>query len=266
MAVSFAKSMMAPFSRTLEEGRPSKLLVALEGRAVLEWLSVPWALPLLNHYVPRGDGHAVLVLPGLLAGDGSTAPLRRFLRLKGYDAHGWEQGRNFGPRPGVRAQAEAQLDRLHRESGRKVSLIGWSLGGIFAREIARAFPDQVRQVITLGSPLYGDPAQTNAWDVYRIVSDSDTEDRRGDEAPPVPTTSIYSRGDSVVGWGCSVERSGPMTDNIEINSATHMGLGAHPLVWYAVGDRLAQAENHWQHFDASGLRRVLFPFRAPERH
>jgi len=256
---------MAPFSRTPDESRPSKLLMALETRAALEWASIPWTLPLLLGAVPRGDGHSVLVLPGLLAGDTSTAPLRRFLKLLGYDVHGWSQGRNFGPRAGVRERLEETLEALHERTGRKVSVVGWSLGGLFAREIARAAPQHVRQVITLGSPLYGPHENTNAWEIYRIVSDNDAAEGRGDSAPPVPTTSIYSRGDGVVAWGCSVERPGPQTDNIEINAATHMGLGANALVWYAVGDRLALPEDQWTHFQPRGAYRLLYPFKAPHR-
>jgi len=239
--------------------------MALESRALLELASLPWAMPWLLGAAPRGDGHTVLVLPGLLAGDGTTEPLRRFLRLLGYDAHGWGQGRNFGPRAGVRDRLDRTLAQLAEQSGRKVSLVGWSLGGLFARELARAAPGRVRQVITLGSPLYGPHESTNAWDLYRIVSDNDQAEGRGDTAPPVPTTSIYSRGDGVVAWGCSVERPGPQTDNIEINACSHMGMGVNPLAWYAVADRLAQPEDGWTHFNPRGLNRLLYPFKAPLR-
>lgn len=263
----FPASITAPFRRHPVERRPSPLLWALESRALLEWASIPAAMPWLLLNVPRGDGHSVLVLPGLMANDYSTLPLRRFLASRGYDVHGWGQGLNRGPGEGVVDRLLAQLQQLHEDSGRKVSLVGWSLGGIFARELARALPGNVRQVITLGSPLYGPPqSSTNAWELYRLVRSFKRDaEERGEEAPPVPTTSIYSRGDGIVGWGGSVERRGRLTDNIEVNCASHIGLGVHPLVWYAIGDRLAQPEDQWRQFRPRGLKRALFPFRAPKR-
>ncbi|SEB19013.1 triacylglycerol lipase [Variovorax sp. YR216] len=261
-------ALVAPPSRTPDERRPSGLLLGLEGRALLEWATMPVFLPWLMHSVPRGDGHPVLVLPGLLADDLSTDPLRRFLRSRGYNVHGWRQGFNFGPRAGVLEALMEQLDALHTSSGRTVSLVGWSLGGIYAREMARAAPAQVRQVITLGSPFHGDPATgTHAWHLYRAVNrHKDMADRAlPQHPPPVPTTSIYSRCDGVVGWGCSVERRGDHTDNIEVNSSSHMGMGVHPLVWYAVGDRLALPEGQWQHFCPRGWVQLLYPFDTPHR-
>lgn len=258
----------AVFSRTVNEQRPSKILMWLEGRAGMEWASTALVLPWLRRAVPRGDGHPVLVLPGLMATDSSTVPLRRFLVSKGYAVQGWEQGRNLGPREGVIDTMHETLAKMHRDTGRKVSVIGWSLGGVYARELARHAPDSVRQVITLGSPLYGKAdTSSNAWGVYKFVSGQKevTGGFRGDCAPPVPTTSIYTRTDGVVGWGCSVERKGPQTDNIEINSASHTGLGVNPLVWYALGDRLAQAEDVWTHFKPKGLNSLLYPFTAPVR-
>lgn len=258
----------AAFSPTVNEERPSRLLMWLEGRATLEMASIPLALPALMHFVPRGDGHPVLVLPGLLADDSTTLALRSFLRERGYAVQGWGQGPNLGPRDGVVEKMQETLAKMHAREGRKVSVIGWSLGGVFAREVARSAPDSVRQVITLGSPLYGDPdTSSNASDIYHFVSGRPRGDEsvRVAEAPPVPTTSIYTRMDGVVGWGCSVERQGPLTDNIEINSATHAGLGVNPLVWYAIGDRLAQAEGEWTQFKPRGLAKLLFPFTAPQR-
>lgn len=257
----------AALSPTVNEERPSPMLMWLEGRATLEMASLPLALPALLHYVPRGDGHPVLVLPGLLADDASTAPLRRFLSGRGYAVQGWGQGRNLGPREGVIAQMQETLAQMHASEQRKVSIIGWSLGGVFARELARQTPELVRQVITLGSPLYGEPeTSSNAWEVYKLVSGrTQVGGVRHDGAPPVPTTSIYTRMDGVVGWGCSVEHQSELTDNIEINSATHTGLGVNPLVWYALGDRLAQPEDEWTQFRPKGFAKLLFPFTAPQR-
>ena len=131
---------------------PSRELLFLELRAFWELSAFFASYPLLR-MAPRGDGHAVLVLPGLAANDTSTRPLRRFLNDQGWDANGWELGHNHGPRPGAEEKMQNRLATLFRDTGRKVSLVGWSLGGVFAREMARREPDHVRCVITLGSPL-----------------------------------------------------------------------------------------------------------------
>jgi hypothetical protein len=258
----------AALDSKVNEQRPSALLLLLEGRVVFEWLGGMMTLPILSRSLPRGDGHPVLVLPGFLAGDFSTSFLRRFLTKQGYSVYGWEQGRNLGPKEGVFTALREQLTRLHQEHGRKVTVIGWSLGGIFARELARELPDKVRQVISLGSPIYGDPkTTTNVWRTYKFVSGRHKVEprERGHCQPPVPTTSIYTRADGVVGWGCCVEKAGPIADNIEINAASHMGMGVNPLVLFAIADRLGLAENKWRHFKPQGLMRTLFPFKTPAR-
>ncbi|MCU1715677.1 esterase/lipase family protein [Pseudomonas sp. 5P_3.1_Bac2] len=244
---------------------PSKLLLALESRALFEWLATPLALPWLKRQCPLGDGHAVMVMPGLLAGDSSTAPLRRFLSTCGYQVQGWQQGRNLGPRAGVMAALQRQLRELQSASDGKISLIGWSLGGIFARELARLQPEAVRQVISLGSPLYGEPqTSTNAWPLYQHISAGHPADvERGDCAPPVPTTSIFSRGDGVVGWRGSVETHGAQICNIQLRSGSHLGLGVNPLVWWVLAERLAQAEHAWQPYNAQGLSRWLVSHYQP---
>ena len=136
-------------------------------RAVAEYGQLVSALP-LQRALPVGDGHPVLVLPGLLAGDGSTWALRRLLRRLGYRAHGWRLGRNIGPTAkAVRGMAE-RLDELHTRYDAPVSLVGWSLGGIFARAMARHHPSAVRQVITLGSPFrMADESQTRATPSFK---------------------------------------------------------------------------------------------------
>lgn len=253
---------------TAHEGPPSTLLAWLEGRAGWELTSLPFALPLLMASVPCGDGHPVLVLPGLMADDASTVALRGFLASRGYAVQGWGQGLNRGPRAGVFDAMQQTLSTMYAHAQRTVSVIGWSLGGVYAREIARAAPAQVRQVITLGSPLYGDAQGSSPIAaLYRLVSGLPRGDDRFRIAapPPVPTTSIYTRTDGVVGWGSSVERTGALTDNIEINSASHSGLGVNPLVWYAIGHRLAQPEGEWTHFAPRGLDQLLFPCTAPKR-
>ena len=160
---------------------------------------------------------------------------------------------------------DACRDRLlhladrHRE---KVSLIGWSLGGVYARELAKEFADRVRCVVTLGTPFSGHPRATNAWRFYEVVSGQSVADNQAlidqlKEPPPVPTTSIYSRTDGVVAWQCSVNPNHPHTENIEVH-ASHIGMGMNPLALYAIADRLRQDPAHWQRFDLRGARRWFY--------
>jgi pimeloyl-ACP methyl ester carboxylesterase len=233
----------------------------MELRAVAE-LSAFFAMIPLLRLVPTGDGHPVLVLPGLAASDVSTQPLRGFLDDRGYPTHGWKLGTNFGPRPGLKAQLQEGLAQLHARHGRKVSLVGWSLGGIFAREMARRAPDQVRNVITLGSPFAGEPRASNAWRLYEMVSERSADDWPDRESmrtpPPVPSTAIFSRSDGIVAWQGCLEREGPTSESIEVDGS-HCGLGHNPAVLYAIADRLAQPEGAWQPFHRHGPRRFLFP-------
>lgn len=240
---------------------PSRLLLLAEGRALWEAAAgVAW-WPLLR-LAPRGDGHAVLVLPGLVASDASTGLLRRYLHYRNYDVHGWGQGRNLGPRPGVEKGMVDLLKKLADQSGQKVSVVGWSLGGVYARMLAASHTDEVRDVITLGSPFVGSGHATNAWRIYESVSGQNADDEQRwsqvRPTPSVPTTSIYSRTDGVVAWQCSLEKAGPQAENIEV-LASHLGLGFHPAVLYALADRLAQPEGDWKPFEGSRLGPWVYP-------
>jgi len=253
--MSAAPEMTAP---------PSKVLLMLEeGRAIHEFGAFLTSLPLLR-LAPGGDGHPVLVLPGLVASDVSTRPLRSFLSNHGYAVSGWRQGRNYGLRDGV-AEGMIELVReIAQRSGRKVSLIGWSLGGVYARQLAKISPDEVRTVITLGSPFAAHPRSTNAWRVYEFASGKRADDRSGDfgqalaDPPPVPATAIFSRSDGVCAWRGCIERPSAHTENIEVYGS-HCGLGHHPAVVYAVADRLAQPEGNWRPFDRTGWRSFIYP-------
>lgn len=234
---------------------PSKLLLVVEGiRAVWEYgLGLAFREP-LRHILPQGDGHPVMVIPGLAGADGSTAYIRSFLNGIGYDTHTWGQGRNLGPREGMDIMIEtlvARVEELYEESGQQeVSLIGWSLGGIYAREIAKMLPGKVRQVITLGTPFKGIADATNATKFYEILSndtshkDPDLIEKLG-VAPPVPFTSIYSKTDGVVHWEASIENVNSMSENIEIIGASHLGLGHNPASMYVIADRLQQTKETW---------------------
>src|SRR5262249_25815393 len=193
---------------------PSRTLMLLEGRAVPELGAFLGALPLLG-LAPHGDGHPVLVLPGLVASDVSTRPLRAFLRSRGYAVGGWRQGRNLGLRSGVQDAMVDLVRELNDTHGRNISLVGWSLGGLYARQLAKMMPERVRQVITLGSPFASSPKATNAWRIYEMASgrraEEEDDPRFGGtlaSAPPVPTTAIFSRTDGICAWqGCREQSS-----------------------------------------------------------
>lgn len=242
---------------------PSKTLMFLEGRAISELGAFLGALPLLS-LAPRGDGHPVLVLPGLVASDVSTRPLRGFLENRGYTASGWRQGRNLGLRPGVQHAMTDLVKELSDTHGRKISLVGWSLGGLYARQLAKMMPERVRQVITLGSPFSAGPKATNAWRIYEMASGrrADEEDARFGGSlsgtPPVPTTAIFSRTDGICAWQGCVEKTSAKSESIEVESS-HCGMGHHPAVVYAVADRLAQPESQWKPFDRGGWRSLVYP-------
>ncbi len=239
---------------------PGLWLRLLEARALWEH-SAALAMRPIWSLAPRGDGHPVLVLPGLAAGDASTALLRCFLRSRGYVASGWGQGINLGLREGVVERAHETLRQLYVTHGRTVSLIGWSLGGLYARELAKHSPEMVRLCISMGSPFTGHPRETNAWRLYEFASGHkiDWHDFHGPlrAAPPVPTTSIWSPTDGVVAWRCSVETRRILAENIVVDSS-HLGLGAHPATLYAVADRLAQPEGEWEPFHRDGWRGMVY--------
>ncbi len=240
---------------------PSWLLWA-ESRAGLELGATLAAWPLLQ-FAPRGDGHAVLVIPGLIASDASTELLRAYLRGRGYAVHGWGLGPNFGPRSGVFEALHQRLEHLRASTGRPVSLVGWSLGGAFARGLAASRPDAVRNVISLGSPIVGNPRSSNAWRLYEALSGKAADDASVSEqmrAPVgVPTTSIYSRSDGVVGWRASHLPPAPGSENIEVYGS-HLGLGVNSAVLLALADRLAQREGAWAPFSSrTTMLRALYP-------
>jgi len=247
-------------STTTVARAPSRLLLLAEGRALFEAATTLALWPLLQ-CSPRGDGHAVIVLPGLGASDGSTELLRGFLETRGYAVQGWGLGTNCGPLPGVEKGLLELLRRLHERSG-KVSLVGWSLGGVFARMLAATAPDAVRSVVTLGSPLHGSPKATRATKLYEVLSGRSANDPRRARwvrpMPTVPATSVFSRSDGIVSWRSSFQAETPSSENIEVE-ASHLGLGAHPAVLYAVADRLSQPDGGWTRFAAPAALRMFYP-------
>lgn len=240
------------------------------GRALGEMSLLPAAeIPL--SLAPSGDGHSVVVCPGFLTSDRSTGFLRRFIRSKGYNVYGWNLGRNLGP--GVEGHNIDELAdwviTVYRQSRRKVSLVGWSLGGVMARELAKRMPDTIRQVITLGSPIAGQPeSSTISWLYERIAGPLDEASLEMQallemlHVPPghVPSTAIFTKTDGIVPWRGCIEPPRPTTDNIEV-LASHCGLGVNPFVFFAIADRLALPESQWTPFSrtASSWRRLAYP-------
>ena len=227
-----------------------------EARGIFEFNASLMLSPLLMR-APRGDGHPVLALPGFLASDLSMAPMRRYLRELGYDTYAWNMGRNFGGCRSMRAALRERLAEIHDATGRKVSVVGWSLGGVYARDLALQSPDMVRSVMTLGSPFANDVRATNATQLYEVLSGEGVDDNPELRAAiagdmPVPATSIYSRTDGIVNWHTSLLRPSATAENIEVHLASHIGLGVNPAALWAVADRLAQPEGEFRQFDRSG--------------
>jgi pimeloyl-ACP methyl ester carboxylesterase len=219
-------------------------------------------------WAPRGDRHGVLVWPGLLASDQSTAVLRRFLRYLGYDVAGWELGRNRGPTEEVLAGLPRALASCAHRTGRPVSLVGWSLGGIYAREMARRYPDLVRQVITLGSPYaQTDPRQSHAevpYQQFRRWHAPATRLPGRDQIArpiPVPSTSVYSRWDGIVSWRTCTEPETDLHRNVEVR-CSHLGFGVDPATLWLIADRLALPYGQQIPFRPPIWLRPLYPGRS----
>ena len=243
---------------------PSLWLLALEQRALGEFFAGLSLLPMLRRLSPRGDGHPVLVIPGLGASDLSTTLLRRFLDSLGYATHPWGLGRNRGMHDHRIDQMRARLEQIHTESARKVSLVGQSLGGVYAREMARAMPDRVRQLITLGSPFAGHPLASTGIHLYEWLSGERVEDMDFDRhrnmraTPPVPSTSIYSKLDGVVAWQCSIEDGPGDSESINLRGHSHTGMASAPLALYLIAERLAQAADAWTPYVPKGAAKLFF--------
>lgn len=193
----------------------------------------------------RGTGEPVLVLPGLGASNTSTAPMRRYLSWLGYDVHGWRLGQNNGDVAGLLPLVVEQLNEFYEDSCTPVNLVGWSLGGVLAREAARDNPGSVRQVVTMGSPVVGGPKYTSLGRIYAqrgqdVDAIAATVAERENTPIRVPVTSIYSKRDGIVGWQASIDRLTEEADNIEV-CATHFGLGFSPAVYKILARKLAQS-------------------------
>lgn len=245
-------------------GPPSIPYLLLEGpRALLEAASLVPSLPALLR-APRGDGHRVFVLPGFTADDGATLPLRSFLHYLGYTVETWELGANVGLPPEVIDRIVERFDAIPRGEDATVSLVGQSLGGVYARELAKRRPDAVRRVICLGSPFHGEAGSHDFRWIHRLMRGSEISEagraalNRCSERPPVPVVAFYSRSDGICAWRACVEDEAHGVDNVEIRGS-HAGMSTNPGVFWALADRLAQPEGAWQPFSPHASVRGWFP-------
>lgn len=247
--------------------RPPLYLAGLEG-----WRSFFSATNLATEKkylksLPKGDGHPVMVLPGFMAGDFSTVFIRYFLTHWGYAAQPWNLGLNLGLNKyrDVEKRMAKELEKHYIAYGQKVSLIGWSLGGTFARELARQHPQWVRCVICLGSPIGKDISGALTAGIYQLISGnrfSDPEFRQkiadaSQPVPKIPCTAIFSKSDGIVNWKIAQEKESLIAENIEVKSA-HTGLGMNASVMYLLNNRLRQIEGNWQKFNKLDSNRYFF--------
>lgn len=238
---------------------------ASEMRAPLEALRY-WLLPRreVTERLTPGDGRPIMVIPAFLCSDVQTWALRRFLRKLGYTTFAWKQGVNWGPQPGVRTRLLHRINQIKELYEEPVTLVGWSLGGYYAREVASVRPDLVREVITLGSPLHGKPTSTAVWRVFRWINQKYMPKLREDEfafpRPVVPCLSIYTKADGIVPWEYCVPRRGHAGDCIEVQG-THIGLISNPMVMRLLAQHLGSPRTK----DTSMLRHRRRQLRRAER-
>jgi pimeloyl-ACP methyl ester carboxylesterase len=210
---------------------------------------------------PTGDGHPVVIFPGLGTDDRSVEPLRQFCDELGYTGLGWGRGLNTGPKGDVDAwlaDLATHVRSLRLAHRQRMTLIGWSLGGMYAREVAKLLDHEVRQVITIGTPFAGSADSTNVGLVYRLLNGQKATlepamAARLATAPSVPTTSIFSRSDGVVSWRACVQTGGRQVQNIEVDGS-HCGLGWNHQVWAVIADRLALPDGRWKPYPRSACQ------------
>ncbi len=227
---------------------PLALLISEPARALVEWLSQAWR-PAADRQpaLPAGDGHPVVIYPGLATDGLAVRPLRNHCRALGYAAFDWGQGFNTGPQGDVDRWLRALADDTARQldgHAQTATLIGWSMGGLYAREVAKPLAPRVRQVITIGTPFNSAADPSHAGWLLRLLSPGVAEPdpallQRLRAPPPLPTAALYSRGDGVVAWqACRHDRRAPGLLDIEV-SGSHLGMGSNPQVLAVVAELLA---------------------------
>jgi pimeloyl-ACP methyl ester carboxylesterase len=239
------------------KGPPHALYTALEPRAAAELALLPAAVPFLLR-AARGDGHPVLLVPGFMSSEIPLSAMKAFLRNRGYAVETWGFGRNVGLQRKHVAALEQKVRYLHHKHRRKVSIVGWSLGGAFALYVAHHAPECVRCIITLGSPVTvgpeGSQSSAMAHALYRLVAHPLGSAAHSMQPkvqmlranPPVPTSCLYSVTDGVVPWHqATIDGNPALHENIRV-PGSHCGLGFNAFVLWVVADRLSQPEGEWQ--------------------
>ena len=257
--------------RHRHQGPPHTLYSLMEWRALFEMALLAGSWPLLMQ-APRGDGHPVLLLPGFMADEVTLFALKFFLRSRGYDVQTWGFGRNVGFQSRHAQALEQKIRWLHHKSGRRVSLVGWSLGGVFALYGAHQAPECVRSVITLGSPVSVDPEGSKSPPfvkaLYRLIAhpmgpDAHTMQPRAKKLRerkelPVPMSCLYSLSDGVVPpQEATLDGDPALHENIRV-LGSHTGLGVNPMALGIVAARLAQPDGQWQPFSPQGWAGLLY--------
>lgn len=213
----------------LLDSRPPSLPHLLnEARAIAAWPLRMMNVPVMPAKV---DGPPILVIPGFLASDRSTAVLRRALADAGFRTHGWHMGMNWGTRADTLDRLEARLERVAAKNAVPVTLLGWSLGGIYARELAKRVPDRVARVVTMGTPFSGDMRANHAWKLYELMNrhkvDAPPIDVVLHEKPPVPTIALWSRRDGIVAAASARGFPHESDETVEFD-CTHIGFATDP--------------------------------------
>ncbi len=224
---------------------PARWELVREGRVILERLELAATRGRLLAESPRGGGEAVMVVPGFAAHDRWTERLRRYLRLIGYDAVGWGLGRNRGNVPKLIPALIERTRQLADGRRNRVRLVGWSLGGYLAREVARERPEIIDRVVTLGAPVVGGPSYTASAPMYvrkgyDLAEIAAAVVEREAEPIRVPVFAVYSRSDGVVAWRACIDRfANPSVSHHEVRSS-HLGMVSSPRVFRLVADLLAR--------------------------
>jgi hypothetical protein len=258
--------MDATYQSFTPDLRPPKLSHSVMelGRVVLEMGSTAMLAPLLRK-LPAGDGHTIMTLPGFMGSDGSMSQLRKFLNGRGYNAMPWGLGRNASEVRSQdiddflehRGQTEDMIaglvEKEFEKSGRKVTLIGWSLGGLYAVALAHRCPQWVRQAITLGTP-YGDPRGTALYSVMGSLYDNEVDDAAlerwvahtysGGELR-VPVLALHSESDGIVGPGIARCQGDPRYVTNMVVMASHVGFPFNPLVFGVIANHLVEPDERW---------------------
>ena len=223
---------------------PSLIALAGESRVALEAMNFFRKRNALSKF-PRGNGQPIMIVPGFATGDANTWLMRQALSKLNFSVYGWELGINLGMTRRLRGELDARLRCIASELHTKVTLVGWSLGGTFVREMARTQPEHVAHVITLGSPINGHPDANNVTRISKMINPEkpvtvDMESfTRKIPAPPVPCTAIHTRYDGVVNWRCSQENEAENTENLEVKGS-HFGLIVNRKVLEIIASRAAR--------------------------